>query len=516
MDIANVSPRDRRAVASRTRRWSCGRLSALAAVVAGVVLVASAARAGEREAARPNVLMIVIDDLNDWVGVLVGHPQAMTPNIDRLAARGTLFTNAHCQGPICGPSRASFLSGLYPHQTGIYQQPTGRVAEDQEIARQFLPHYFDEHGYATFAVGKICHGFKDVEAFDLYGGRFSGSGPKPKNEFRFHYRPPETPWTGTQTDWGVFPERDEEMTDHQAADWAVERLAEEHDGPFLLAVGFVRPHVPFYAPQKWFDLHPLESIILPEVRNDDLDDVPEIGKAIHAMPNYPKLAWLQENDNEQFRRCVQAYLACSTFVDHQVGRVLDALDSSPYADNTIIVLFADHGYHLGEKDRVSKHGLWEESTRVPLIVARSKAAPEPNDAKVVNRNVGLIDVYPTLVDLAGLSPREENSGRSLVRLMENPKAEWRHSTLTTYARGNHALRSDRYRYIAYDDGSEELYDHRADPNEWENLAADPDYGDLLKTFRRELPRQEVPYHSATLTRPVNPWFQEHYRAEHVE
>ncbi|MEM9281774.1 MAG: sulfatase, partial [Verrucomicrobiota bacterium] len=317
---------------------------------------------------QPNVLFIAIDDLNDWIGCLGEHPQVQTPNIDRLAARGTLFTNAHCQAPICGPSRASLLTGLYPWTNGVYQQPGKSLNDDTETFRgHLLPQYFEQHGYKTLGAGKITHGINHAQVFMEFGPRGS-FGPKPENGFRFHYHLPDVPYSETQTDWGAFPDQDSEMPDHEIATWAVEQLGEKHEDPFFLAAGFFRPHVPFYVPQKWFEAYPLDTLVLPEVRIGDLDDVPEISRAIHELPKYPKLAWLQENDNEQLKLAVQAYLACISFVDHQVGRVLDALDASPYADNTTILLFSDHGYHLGEKDRISKQTLWEESTRVPLIV----------------------------------------------------------------------------------------------------------------------------------------------------
>lgn len=461
----------------------------------------------------PNVLFIAIDDLNDWVGCLNTHPQVQTPNIDRLAKRGTLFTNAHCQAPICGPSRASLLSGLYPFTTGVYQQPTGAMNKDEEFFDgHLLPQYFAQNGYKTLGVGKITHGYDNDRAFQIYGPKGS-AGPKPKKDFRFNYHLPDVPWTGTQTDWGAFPDTDEEMPDHRVADWTVEQLKKEHSKPFFLAAGFTRPHVPFYVPEKWFDAYPLDSLVLPEVRLDDLDDVPEIGRAVHDMPKYPKLAWLQENDNEQLKLAVQAYLACISFVDHQVGRVLDALDASPYADNTTIVLFSDHGYHLGEKDRISKHTLWEESTRVPLIVARAKSEFSKDDAKVVNRPVGLIDIYPTLIELSHLPVREANQGLSLVSIMENANADWRDAILTVYPRGGNALRSLRYRYIHYEDGSEEFYDHQSDPNEWTNLAADPEFMKPIIELRKQLPESEAPYHSATRASPINQWFKDHLNSQ---
>tara|TARA_B100000586_G_scaffold134296_1_gene97148 strand:+ start:243 stop:1733 length:1491 start_codon:yes stop_codon:yes gene_type:complete len=471
-------------------------------------------------AAKPNMLFIAIDDLNDWVGCLDGHSQARTPNIDRLAKRGTLFVNAHCQGPICGPSRASLLSGYYPHVTGIYQQPAGKAMEKDKtfFHGQMVSHYFADHGYRTLAVGKITHGYPAKLAFDSYGGKFAGSGPKPSGGRRFNYHLPNVPWTGTQTDWGAFPDREEEMSDHKSADWAVERLAEESKQPFFLAVGFVRPHVPFYVPQKWFDLFPLGDVQLPPVRNDDLLDVPEISRRIHELPKYPGLAFLQKNDNEQFRKCVQAYLACVAFVDHQVGRVLDALDTGPHAADTVVVLFSDHGYHLGEKDRVSKHSLWEESARVPLVVAPAKSQGEQfgKAGQLCSKPVGLIDLYPTMLQMCGLPAKKSNQGDSLVPLLKNPSANWRFSTLTTYARGNHTLRSERYRYLRFEDGSEELYDHAEDPNEWTNLATRLKYTKLLKQFRKELPAKEAPYHPSVRSGAVNAWFEEHLRRHGVK
>lgn len=484
---------------------------AITAISPNLCRVSSADESNDRR----NVLFIAIDDLNDWVGCLNGHPQAKTPNIDRLAARGTLFTNAHCQAPICGPSRASLLSGLYPHSTGVYQQPKGSAMEQDEgnFRGQLLPEYFARYGYRTLGVGKITHGYSPKIAFHEYGGKFAGSGPKPPNGRRFNYFLPDVPWTGTQTDWGAYPDSDPQMTDHKAATWAVDQLACEHRQPFFLAVGFVRPHVPFYVPQKWFDAFPLDEVQLPEVRDDDLDDVPEISRQIHELPKYPRLKFLRRNGNEQFRKCVQAYLACTMFVDHQVGRVLDALSKSQYAENTVIVLFSDHGYHLGEKDRVSKHSLWEESTRVPMVVvpARTDSIFETARGTRCSRPVGLIDLYPTLADMCGLPPNRTNEGQNLRPLLIDAESDWRYSALTTYARGNHAVRTERYRYIRYEDGSEELYDHANDPHEWTNLASNSEHAHLVRRLRREIPAMEAPYHRSTSPAPVNRWFDEHLK-----
>ena len=463
-------------------------------------------------AVAPNVLLIAIDDLNDWVGCLGGHPQAQTPNIDHLASRGISFTNAHCQGPICGPSRASIFTGRYPHTTGIYLQPKRKlIQKDKKFFKgHVMPEYFAANGYHTMAAGKIFHRYNTKKAFHEYAGKFEGSGPKPENEFRFNYQLPDVPWSGTQTDWGAFPDVDEKMPDHKCADFAELALSRTYEKPFFLSIGFVRPHVPFYVPQKWFDAFPLDEIKLPPIRKNDLEDVPEISRLIHVLPKYPNLEYLQANDNEQFRKCVQSYLACTKFVDHQVGRVLKALEKSEHADNTIVILFSDHGYHLGEKDRVSKHSLWEESTRVPFIIVPARDLidgfkPGTTSAKPVE----LLDIYPTVLELCGLPAKKTNEGLNLIPLFTEPKTPWRFAALTTYAKGNHALRSSRYRYIRYEDGSEELYDHEDDPQEWVNLADEPKFQDLKARFSRELPRNEAEYHKATSTSAINQWFKHH-------
>ncbi|MBT5020347.1 sulfatase [Planctomicrobium sp.] len=469
-----------------------------------------------------NVLFIAVDDLNDWIGCMQGHPQAFTPNIDRLAARGTLFTTAHCQGPICGPSRASLMSGLYPHSTGVYQQPKGNLLEEdtEHFRGKLLPEYFAKHGYKTMGVGKLTHGYSEQTAFQEYGGWKSGFGPKPPKKQRFNYHLPVGPYSGTQTDWGAFPDSDKEMPDFQSAKWAVEKLNEEHEKPFFLGVGMVRPHVPFYVPEKWFARFPLDEIQLPEVREEDQNDIPLIGAEMHELPKYPRLKWLRENNDEQFKKCVQAYLASIAFMDHQVGKVLDALEKSRYAENTIVVLFSDHGYHIGEKDRVAKHSLWEEATHVPLIIS----LPKQDFAQTTSLPVGLIDLYPTLVHLCGLPKNETNEGESLVPILfAQDTTKWREAILTTYAKGNYALRTEHLRLIRYEDGSFEMYDHRFDPHEFNNLAGPAQLNriaiqrnwEIAQTLSALLPETEAPYHPATSPAPINKWFEEHYKKNGV-
>jgi iduronate 2-sulfatase len=435
----------------------------------------------------PNILFIAVDDLNDWVGALDGHPDTKTPNIDRLAAQGTVFLNAHTQAPLCGPSRASLMTGLRPSTTGIYGQIEDDVLRDAHPlidSTAFLPEYFGQRGYKTMGIGKLFHRHAPDSVFEESGGRVPGFGPKPDRHFHWNQE-------GTSTDWGPYPELDSEMPDHQSASWAIERLNQEHDRPFFLAVGFLRPHVPWYAPQKWFDIHPLDSLTLPPYLENDLDDIPDTGLQMATTPPMPTADWAIENG--QWPAIVQGYLASVSFVDAQVGRVLAALEASPYADNTVVVLFSDHGYHIGEKNRFSKHTLWERSTRVPLIFA----GRELPDGQSVTAPVELLDIYPTLLDLAGLEENRLNEGESLVALIEDPAAPWPHAAVTTYGRNNHGVAFEGYRYIRYEDGAEEFYDHSTDPNEWYNLAEEPDRRDEMDLFTRYLPSVNAPWSSVS-------------------
>lgn len=447
------------------------------AALAALILSVPASAQDER----PNVLLIAVDDLNDWVGALGGHPQAKTPNIDRLAASGTLFANAHCQAPVCSPSRASMMTGRLPSTTGMYFLLPALADEPSLQGVVTMVQRFAAEGYATFGVGKVHHG-DERPFFDEYGGAMGGFGPRPEQKLSYDIGHPL--W-----DWGAYPERDEQMPDHRVADWAAAKLAEDHDGPFFLAAGFWRPHVPMYAPRRWFDLHPLEGVELPEVLAQDRDDLPSYARALTLGLPAPRHEWMVENG--EWRDAVQAYLASTSFVDACVGRVLDALAASRHAQDTIVVLLSDHGFHLGEKQRWAKRSLWETSTRVPLIIAAPGRKPG-----VSGRPVGLIDVYPTLLELAGLAPDAGLEGRSLSPLLDDPAGAWPHAAVTTFGPGNHTVRSTRWRYTRYADGSEELYDHGEDPHEWRNLAVSeprPEgLSQVIAELRERLPVDDAP------------------------
>jgi len=425
---------------------------------------------------RPNVLMIAIDDLNDWVGCLGGHPQAKTPNLDRLAKQGVLFSNAHCQSPVCNPSRASLMTSLYPETTGIYFLSPGlkKVSELSEVLT--LPERFAKEGYRVEAAGKLFHSNEAAHYFPSWAGSFGGFGPTPKKKISQPHGHPL--W-----DWGAFPEKDEMMPDSKIAGWAEQKLVDlSADQPFLLAVGFYRPHVPMFVPQHWFDKHPLADVQLPKVKADDLDDLSDYAVALTRDEHVaPEQQWIEESG--EWRHAVQSYLASIQFVDDCVGRVMTALEESPHAENTVIVLFSDHGFHLGEKDRWAKRSLWEDGTRVPVVIV----APGLRENGVCQKPVGLIDLYPTLLDLIGASPDQGHEGHSLRPLLENPDAEWPHVARTSFGPGNVAIRSEDFRYIRYADGSEEFYDHRDDPHEWNNLAGNPEVRGVMVRHAERLP-----------------------------
>ena len=423
---------------------------------------------------RPNFLFLPIDDLNDWIGVLGTNSNVKTPNIDALAGRGTLFTNAHAQAPICSPSRASLMSGLLPHQTGIY----GQVGDD-DLRRAiagvsptlFLTEYLKNNGYYTAGRGKLFHKGAPEGTFHEYF-RDGDFGPKPAKRMKWDSNK-------THTDWGPFPAKDEDMLDYQTAKWGAEWLKQTHSSPFFLGLGMIRPHVPWHAPKKWFDLYPLEDIKLPPWLATDMEDIPPAGIALTDVPQMPTIEWAIENN--EWRKILQAYLASVSFVDHCIGIIVDALKASPHADNTYIILFSDHGYHLGEKSRFAKMSLWERSTRVPIIVTG------PNiEVGQTNAPVGLIDLYPTVLDLAGMPKNPANSGQTLMPFLTG-QGEKRSPVTSVYGKDNFAVIDERYRYIRYENGEEELYDHMTDPHEWNNLSSDPAYGDIKRKLAESIP-----------------------------
>ena len=454
---------------------------ALSTATAGSLLLGRRGAGAEAPAGRPNVLFIAVDDLNDWIGCMAGHPDARTPNIDRLARRGVLFVNAQCPAPLCNASRAALMTGIRPSTSGVYRnQDPWRLALPKAVT---LPQHFMAHGYRAVGGGKIYHGrFPDPPSWQAYFP--SQKENKPPDPVPAN--PPLNGIGGTgHFDWGPIDAKDEEMGDWKVVNWATGRLAGKRDQPLFLGVGLFRPHLPWYVPRKYFEAFPPEKVTLPKVKKDDLDDVPPMGRRI-ARPEGDHKRVVETNN---WHKAVSGYLASMSFADARVGQLLDAFDNSPCARSTIVVLWGDHGWHLGEKLHWRKFALWEEAARCPMmIVAPGVSRP----GGVCTRPVNLLDIYPTLVDLCSLRPNRALEGVSLVPLLKNPKAAWDRPSLTTFGRDNHSVRSERWRYIRYSDGSEELYDHSADEMEWTNLAGDPACADVKKDHARHLPEVNAP------------------------
>ncbi|SFI76962.1 sulfatase [Planctomicrobium piriforme] len=437
-------------------------------------------------AERPNIVMIVVDDLNDWVGCLEGHPQVQTPHMDALAGRGTLFTNAHCQAPLCNPSRTSVLTGRRPSSTGIYAlEPWLRESPVLKDCVT-LPQYFKQNGYRTLTAGKIFHAGwppkpERASYYDVWGPT-SSHRDKPAKKI---VAAPTPDGNHPAVDWGTFPHRDEDKGDYILASWAVEQLQSKPAEPFFLSVGFSLPHVPCYATQQWFDLYPADTLILPTVPTSDRSDVPNFAWRLNWKLPEPRLSWLQQN--KEWENLVRAYLASTSFVDSQIGRVVDAVSAQGLAEKSIIVLWSDHGWHLGEKGITGKNSLWRESTRVPLMFAG------PGIAQGICREpVELLDLYPTLCELCSLPVPVQLEGHSLAPQLKDSRTSRPWPAITTQSPNNHSVVTRDWRYIRYADGSDELYDTTADRREWTNLANDPAYAEQKRSLAKWLPVDSAP------------------------
>ncbi len=441
-----------------------------------IILVCGTMWFGDRScvaAERPNVLFIAIDDLNHWVGHLGRHPQTKTPNIDRLANQGVTFTRAYCTAPACNPSRASLMSGQRPSTTGCYtngQNWRPGISEDK-----LLNSHFAKAGYRVYGAGKIYHGAGDR------GGDWDDYFPG-KGDTRRH---PDAQGDGVGgIQFYPLANSDEEMPDYGVVSYGIEKLNEKSDQPFFLAVGLVKPHMPFSVPKKWYDQFPLESINLPPYREDDLNDVPPAGvKMAGPDGDHAKIV-----ASGRWKEAVQAYLATIAFCDSQVGRLLDGLEKSPHRDNTIVCLWSDHGWSLGEKSHWRKFALWEEPTRTVFVW---KVPGVTTPGSVCNRTVDYVNIYPTVCELTGLPLPKHLDGRSIVPLLKDAQAPWDLPAITTHGYKNHSVRTEGWRYIRYANGDEELYDEAADSLEYTNLASNPTYAFRKAELAKFLPKSDA-------------------------
>ena len=448
---------------------------------------------------KPNVVFLAVDDMNDFVGCLDSRPNAITPNIDRLAARGVCFTNGHTAGVFCAPSRAAIFSGQYASTTGCYETPNYFV-HHPEI--ESLQTSFAKAGYTTLGAGKLFHhpagaidqrGWTEFflrNQFQREGGwaleSWSSDTPVPQPFPASVYNKGKEITGGLFLEWGAVPkERAEEMADTIRANWAVEQLKQEHDKPFFLACGFYAPHYPNYCPQKYFDLYDRDAIETPAFKEDDLADLPD--KIRKQRENRKKQHYDKLVAMGAWKDALHGYLACTSYADAMVGRILDALESSPYADNTIVVLWSDHGYHLGEKGQWGKHTLWERTSNVPFVWA----GPGVAQGVRTDITVSLIDIYPTLVEQCNLpAPRQELEGTSLASTLKNPDSASDRTVYLPYINpGEYTLMNRDWRFIYYDDENQELYNVQEDPHEWNNLASDPEYADVITRLRDLAPTE---------------------------
>ena len=432
-----------------------------------------------------NILFIAIDDLNDWVGFLGGHPQAKTPNLDRLAEMSMVFENASPSSVACNPSRAALMSGMNPHTTGLYSN--SQEMRDSPVLKDavMLPRYFSAHGYTSMVRGKIFHhADMDPQSWDIMSNQKKDRLKVPKDQLTdmspykdmkignglAYVQKPQIAWKGTM-------QPKELTTDYQNAMWAAQWLTDEAEQetpkPFFLSCGIFRPHLPWTVPNEYYARFDLDSIQLPPINEDDFSDI-EGG---------PAKEYTDAKERGLLKEVVWAYLANIAYADDCVGVLLDALEKSPYKDNTIVVLWSDHGWHVGEKMRYKKSTLWEETARMPLLV--KVPGLKPGRSK---RPVNLIDLYPTLIDLAGLPEKKGLDGRSFAPLLEDPDMEWNHPGLTCSKWGD-SLRTERWRYISKKSG-DELYDHDKDPNEWVNLANNPEYKNVIAELKKRLPKKD--------------------------
>lgn len=443
------------------------------------VILAFCARADAAER-RMNVLFLVADDLNSW---LLGDPdryagKVVAPNLRKFAESGVNFTRAYTAAPVCSPSRTAFFSGVAPWKSGHYHNTPGAHVSQPLNQALSLAGLFKRAGYTTASYGKITHGWDQREHWDERIGHKRDPAPPGA---------PLTPVGRGEQDWGPIHLSEEEMNDTQNADAAIAQLHKKHDKPFFIAFGTFNPHMPWYVPKKYFDMFPLDEVQTPELLKNDLEDIPLPGRELTDGKSKFVDAVLK---NGLHKEAVQAYLATTAYVDAQMGRVLDALENSPYKDNTIVVFLTDHGFHLGEKHHWQKATLWEEATHV-LLMFRVPGMTRPGS--VSRRFVSLLDIYPTLAELCDLKPPPDLDGRSLVPLLKSPEAEWQSTAITglTSKRGPWSayisLRNEQGRYIRYHDGQEEFYDTRKDPHEWSNRIGNPTYVDVLKQMRSAIP-----------------------------
>ncbi len=422
----------------------------------------------------PNVLFLIVDDMNDH-GFYKTVPEIKMPYLDKFKESAIVFENANCGSPVCTPSRAAVFSGLYPHTTGAYFNGCDPWNKSEILQKQeTLPEMFKRNGYTTFGRGKLYHAKlsegrleKNFDNRPIYGGGF---GPFPDEEHQIKGK-----------FWGIQAFHDSIFPDVKNADATIDFLNQEHAQPFFCALGLWRPHTPFTCPQRFYDLYNIDDIKLPPGYDEnDLDDIPEIAKEL-----LDPFGRFNPEDKQEWKKLLLAYYACTSFADWNIGRVIEALDKSKYSENTIVVFWSDNGYHCGEKNHWEKNTLWEQSAKTPMAI---RLPDSSENGKKCQRPVNSVDLYPTLTELCGLNQHSKTDGNSLKPLLKQVETEW-HPTITTFGEGFVSIRDERFRYIQYSDGSEELYDHSIDPYEISNVYAKKEFEKILTNLRKHIPQK---------------------------
>lgn len=465
----------------------------------------------KQQQTQPNIVFISIDDLNDWVGFL-GYKQVKTPHMDRLATRGFSFSNAHCPAPVCGPSRTAILSGMRPVTSGVYDNNIKFSRDLPHVVS--LPEYFKNNGYQVYGIGKLFHGSTanvPTTAFDAYGGKLGAAAPFTSSDLQISKQnpyheisklgktfklplngmPADRYWSRANTfDWGPVDLPDSLFSDRQSVDWSIDKLHKIKDQPFLLTLGFERPHQPLFNPKRFHDMYPLTEVELPKTPADDLRDLPQRAKQLAL---YPKTSGKHETVVKygQWENAVASYLASVSFVDELVGDLVKALDVLELNNNTWIVLWSDHGWHLGEKSHWGKATGWYRSTRVPFLIIPPAGSTDYNKAIEIKNMVNLLDLAPTLADIAGIPKKISWEGRSLMPLLREEASDWEEVSLTTFSIGSHTISTPDWQLISYFDGSFELYDLVNDPNQFKNIADLPESKIVVEQLKKHIP--EEPY-----------------------
>ncbi len=428
-------------------------------------------------AERMNVLVLIADDLNTWI---LEKPErysgnVIAPNLQALGESGVVFRNAYSASPFCVPSRTSMWSGVSPHKSGVYHNQTNVAASEPLKTATSLFEVFQQGGYSMYGYGKITHGWNGNDVWDDKQGHKRD--PRPPGA-------PIQPVGAGEQDWGPIHLSEEEMNDTVGANRTIAILEQKHEKPFFLVYGSFNPHMAWFVPQKYFDMFPLDEVKVPDLNPDDFDDIPPLGDEVVSSKRKFTEKVLEAGLHKE---AVQAYLATTAYVDAQHGRVLDALEKSPYRDNTIVVFLSDHGFHLAEKDHWQKGTLWEEATN-SMLMFRVPGVTQPGG--VTKNCVSLQDLYPTLTDLCQLEKPSSVDGKSLRPILKDPETDWK-STAISYLYDQYAsIRTKQYRYIRYKKGQQELYDLRKDPHEWKNEAGNAEYAKVIRELNSQLPPVE--------------------------